>query len=104
MWMRNIDSHLRLVREETVLAHVRSLVVRERAAGRGRQGPQFARAGLPHGGRIVGFQRHQPDLFEAATTPYAYHVVASNWPAAETTAEMLVWHNQRGQAENFNKA
>jgi len=49
-------------------------------------------------------ERRQPDLFEAPTTPYAYHVVASNWPVEEKTAhEVLVWHNQRGQAENFNK-
>ena len=48
--------------------------------------------------------RPQPDLFDAAATPYAYHVVASNWPAEEKTAhEVLGWHNQRGQAENFNK-
>ena len=57
--MRNINSHLRLFREETVLAHFRSLVVRERAEELRRQGPQFAREGLSHGGRIVGFQRHQ---------------------------------------------
>ena len=31
-------------------------------------------------------------------------MVASNWPEEEKTAsEVLVWHNQRGQAENFNK-
>jgi hypothetical protein len=48
--------------------------------------------------------RPPPDLFDAATTPYAYHVVASHWPAEEKTAhEVLRWHNQRGQAENFNK-
>ena len=48
--------------------------------------------------------RPQPDLFDAAATPYAYHVVASNWPAEEKPAhEVLGWHNQRGQAENFNK-
>ena len=48
--------------------------------------------------------RPQPDLFDAAATPYAYHVVASNWPAEEKTAyEVLGWHNQRGQAEHFNK-
>ena len=29
---------------------------------------------------------------------------ASHWPGEEPTAhEMLRWHNQRGQAENFNK-
>lgn len=48
--------------------------------------------------------RPQPDLFDAAATPYAYHVVASNWPVEEKTAHaVLGWHNQRGQAENFNK-
>ena len=48
--------------------------------------------------------RPQDDLFEQATGPYAYHVVASNWPEEEKSAhEVLVWHNQRGQAENFNK-
>ena len=49
-------------------------------------------------------ERPQGELFEQATGPYAYHVVASNWPDEEKTAhEVLVWHNQRGQAENFNK-
>jgi len=49
-------------------------------------------------------ERPQGDLFEKATGPYAYHVVASNWPEEEKTAHaVLVWHNQRGQAENFNK-
>jgi hypothetical protein len=49
-------------------------------------------------------ERRQPDLFDAAAAPYAYHVVASNWPTEEKTAhEVLHWHNQRGQAENFNK-
>ena len=48
--------------------------------------------------------RPQPDLFDAAATPSAYHVVASNWPAEEKTAhEVLGWHNQRGQAEHFNQ-
>ena len=49
-------------------------------------------------------ERRQPDLFEAATVPDAYHVVASNWPEEEKTAsEVRIWHNQRGQAENFKK-
>lgn len=49
-------------------------------------------------------ERRQRELFDEATTPYGYHVVASNWPAEEKTAhEVLVWHNQRGQAENFHK-
>lgn len=37
MWMRKIDPHLGLFREEAVLAHFRHLVVRERAAELGRQ-------------------------------------------------------------------
>ena len=49
-------------------------------------------------------ERLQGDLFEPATGPYAYHVVASNWPQEEKSAQaVLAWHNQRGQAENFNK-
>jgi len=49
-------------------------------------------------------ERLQGDLYEQATGPYAYHVVASNWPQEEQSAHaVLVWHNQRGQAENFNK-
>ena len=49
-------------------------------------------------------ERPQPDLFDEATTPYAYHVVASHWPQEEKTAHaVLIWHNQRGQAENFHK-
>jgi hypothetical protein len=53
---------------------------------------------------ITREERPQPDLFDEATGPYAYHVVASNWPQEEKTAhEVLRWHNQRGQAENFNK-
>ena len=47
-------------------------------------------------------RRRQPDLFGGEV--YVYHVVASNWPAELKTAhEVLVWHNQRGQAENFHK-
>jgi hypothetical protein len=49
-------------------------------------------------------ERVQDDLLEPARGPYAYHVVASNWPQEEKTAhEVLQWHNQRGQAEHFNK-
>jgi hypothetical protein len=49
-------------------------------------------------------ERRQRDLFDEDTTPYVYHVVASNWLAEEKTAhEVLGWHNQRGQAENFHK-
>ena len=35
---------------------------------------------------------------------YYYHVVATNWDEEKKTGdEVLQWHNQRGQAENFNK-
>lgn len=44
----------------------------------------------------------QPDLF--AQERYFYHAVASNWPFEEkSAAEVLSWHNQRGQTENFLK-
>jgi hypothetical protein len=48
--------------------------------------------------------RRQLALFDAPGTPYAYHVIATNWPEAEKSAQaVLDWHNQRGQAENFTK-
>jgi len=47
--------------------------------------------------------RRQGELFEKEGK-YFYHVVATNWLAEEkNTREVLEWHNQRGQAENFNK-
>jgi hypothetical protein len=47
--------------------------------------------------------RRQGDLFEKEG-PYFYHAVATNWLEEEKdTKEVLKWHNQRGQAENFNK-
>jgi hypothetical protein len=47
--------------------------------------------------------RRQGELFEKEG-PYFYHVVATNWLEGEkNTEEVLKWHNQRGQAENFNK-
>jgi hypothetical protein len=46
----------------------------------------------------------QGELFEKEG-PYFYHAVATNWLEEEKkTEEVLKWHNQRGQAENFNKA
>ena len=48
--------------------------------------------------------RRQGELFEAKESPYFYHVVATNWLEEEKSSqEVLEWHNQRGQAENFNK-
>ncbi len=47
-------------------------------------------------------RRRQGDLFDGEA--YVYHVVASNWPGdAKSAAEVVAWHNQRGQAENFHK-
>jgi len=48
--------------------------------------------------------RRQRDLFEGKEGQYFYHAVATNWLEEEkNTGEVLEWHNQRGQAENFNK-
>jgi hypothetical protein len=47
--------------------------------------------------------RRQGELFEKEGQ-YVYHAVATNWLEEEkNTEEVLKWHNQRGQAENFNK-
>jgi hypothetical protein len=46
--------------------------------------------------------RRQRNMFE--TERYFHHAVATSWTAEEKSAvEVLKWHNQRGQAENFNK-
>jgi hypothetical protein len=46
--------------------------------------------------------RKQENLFEAGR--YFHHAVATNWEEEEKNAkEVLKWHNQRGEAENFNK-
>jgi hypothetical protein len=47
--------------------------------------------------------RRQGELF-GKEGPYFYHAVATNWLEEEkNTQEVLAWHNQRGQAENFNE-
>ncbi len=47
--------------------------------------------------------RRQRELFEKGEQ-YFYHAVATNWLGEEkNTEEVLRWHNQRGQSENFNK-
>jgi hypothetical protein len=47
--------------------------------------------------------RRQAELFEKGGQ-YFYHVVGTNWlEEQKDTGEVLAWHNQRGQAENFNK-
>jgi hypothetical protein len=48
-------------------------------------------------------RRRQGELFEREGQ-YFYHAVATNWLEEEKDSwEVLKWHNQRGQAENFNK-
>jgi hypothetical protein len=48
--------------------------------------------------------RRQRELFEEKEEPYFYHAVATNCRDEEKNSrEVLQWHNQRGQAENFNK-
>jgi hypothetical protein len=49
-------------------------------------------------------KRRQRDLFEGKEGQYFYHAVGTNWLEEEKgTRQVLEWHNQRGQAENFNK-
>jgi len=46
--------------------------------------------------------RKQESLFEQGK--YFHHAVATNWDEQERDAkEVLQWHNERGEAENFNK-
>jgi hypothetical protein len=48
--------------------------------------------------------RRQLALFDEPGTPYVYHVVATNCPEAEKSAQaVLDWHHQRGQAEHVTK-
>lgn len=48
--------------------------------------------------------RRQGELFGEKEGQYFYHAVATNWLEEDKdTAKVLRWHNQRGQAENFNK-
>ena len=58
--MVNVDGQNRLASgllgEEPMLPHFRPLVVGERAAELGLEGPQCTREGLPHHGRVLGLQ------------------------------------------------
>lgn len=46
----------------------------------------------------------QEELFEGKEGQYFYHGVAMNWLEEEKEAgQVLEWHNQKGQSENFNK-
>jgi len=53
---------------------------------------------------VKRWEVRQGELFEGKDGQYFYHAVAANWLEGEKdTWEVLKWHNQRGQAENFNK-
>ena len=54
-----VDPHLRLLREQPMLPHRLTLVVREGAAELGGQRPHFPGEGPPHSGRVLRRQRHQ---------------------------------------------
>ncbi|MBI5748030.1 MAG: IS1380 family transposase [Nitrospinae bacterium] len=48
--------------------------------------------------------REQGELFKSGDGQYFYHAVATNFPEEEKCGQQVIeWHNQRGQAENFNK-
>jgi hypothetical protein len=46
-------------------------------------------------------ERRQQSLF--AQEKYFHYAVATNLPEEKSPQDVLAWHNQRGQAENFNK-
>ena len=48
--------------------------------------------------------RKQVELFKSGDGQYFYHAVATNFLEEEKGGQQVIeWHNQRGQAENFNK-
>jgi len=46
-------------------------------------------------------ERRQPTLFDGEK--HFHYAVATNLPEEKSAQDVLAWHNQRGQAENFNK-
>ncbi len=49
-------------------------------------------------------KRKQGELFNNGEGKYFYYAVATNWLEEDkNNYEVIRWHNQRGQAENFNK-
>jgi hypothetical protein len=46
-------------------------------------------------------ERRQKNLFDQER--YFHYAVATNLPEEKSAQDVLAWHNQRGQAENFNK-
>lgn len=53
---------------------------------------------------VIKRTSRQQGLFDNEGDGYMYHAIATNWSEEEKDAnEILKWHNQRGEAENFNK-
>ena len=53
---------------------------------------------------VIKRQPKQRDLFKNEEDEFKYHAIATNYSKEEKNAyEVIKWHNQRGQAENFNK-
>ena len=49
-------------------------------------------------------KREQGELFHQTGEHYFYHAIATNWEREDKdNVEVIAWHNQRGEAENFNK-
>ncbi len=46
-------------------------------------------------------ERRQQNLFDGGK--YFHYAVATNLPEERSALDVLLWHNQRGQAENYNK-
>jgi hypothetical protein len=46
-------------------------------------------------------ERRQQNLFDGEK--YFHYAVATNAPEGKSPLDVLAWHNQRGQAENYNK-
>ena len=59
---------------------------------------------LPPAGKKIARYRADSASY-GRQCPILYHLVASNFPllGEKGTEEALAWHNERGQAENFNK-
>lgn len=57
--MGKVDRHLGLFGKQPMFSHLLPLVIRERAAKLGGQGPDLPREGPSHGRGILGRERHQ---------------------------------------------
>jgi hypothetical protein len=53
---------------------------------------------------VIKRQPKEKDIFDDKDNGFKYHAIATNYSEEEkSTYEAIKWHNQRGQAENFNK-